>query len=78
MEYSYVLIRCDSGMKNAVVAHLKKIHGITEINDSEGAYDILVKVESTTKDHLRAIIGWKIQKMSCVQSILRLGHSKKI
>lgn len=78
MEYSYVLIRCDSGMKNAVVAQLKKIHGITEINDSNGAYDILVKVETTTKDHLRAIIGWKIQKTSFVQSILRLDHSKKI
>jgi len=78
MEYSYVLIRCKSEMKNAVVAQLRKIHGVSEISDSNGTYNILVKVETTTKDHLTAIIALKIQKMSFVESISTLGHSKKI
>lgn len=75
LESCFVLIHCDKEMRNAVLAQLSKIHGIDEIKKLDNDQEILVKVVASSKDHIRGIITWKIQKMTCVQRVQNLGSN---
>ena len=46
MAVAYVLINCELGSEEAVIAELKAIESIKEVHGTFGAYDILVKIES--------------------------------
>lgn len=76
MTYSYVMIFFDHVMKKAVLDQLKKIHGVTQIEDSKKPGEIMVKVEANSEDHIHSIVIWKIQKMVCVQNVSILGKNK--
>ena len=51
---------------------LKNLDGVTEVNGTFGAYDILAKIESSTVEVLREIITWKIRKIDKIRSTLTL------
>ena len=69
MAVAYVLINCELGSEEAVIAELKAIESIKEVH---GAYDILVKIESSLVEALRETITWKIRKISKIRSTLTL------
>jgi len=75
LENCSVVIHCDKEMRPAVVAQLRQIPGIDEIQELDDEQEILVKVIADSKDHLQRIITWKIQKMACVQSIRHLDSN---
>jgi DNA-binding Lrp family transcriptional regulator len=69
---AYVLINCELGSEEAVIAELKAIESIKEVHGTFGAYDILVKIESSLVEALRETITWKIRKISKIRSTLTL------
>ena len=72
MAIAYVLINCELGSEESIIEQLKNLDGVTEVNGTFGAYDILAKIESTTDEVLRETITWKIRKMDKIRSTLTL------
>ena len=69
---AYVLINCELGAEENIIAELKKMEGIKEVHGTFGAYDILVKVMADKVEPLREIITWKIRKIEKIRSTLTL------
>ncbi len=72
MAQAYVLINCELGSEESVIAKLKSIEGVTEVHGTFGAYDILAKIESDRVESLRETITWKIRKIENIRSTLTL------
>ena len=72
MATAYVLINCELGSEEAVIAELKSLEGVVEVHGTFGAYDILSKVESNQVESLRETITWKIRKIPKIRSTLTL------
>jgi DNA-binding Lrp family transcriptional regulator len=72
MAEAYVLINCEIGSEEKVIADLKTIDGVIEVHGTFGAYDVLAKVESDQVETLRETITWKIRKIDKIRSTLTL------
>jgi len=72
MAEAYVLINCEIGSEEKVIAELKTIDGVKEVHGTFGAYDVLAKVESEQVETLRETITWKIRKIDKIRSTLTL------
>ena len=72
MAIAYVLINCELGSEESIIQQLRNLDGVTEVNGTFGAYDILTKIESSTVEVLREIITSKIRKMDKIRSTLTL------
>ncbi|MFB3096954.1 MAG: Lrp/AsnC ligand binding domain-containing protein, partial [Nitrosopumilaceae archaeon] len=56
MMIAYILLSCDLGSENSVIEQLKAIPSVKEALGIYGAYDILVKVESSSADDQRETV----------------------
>ena len=72
MATAYILINCELGSEESIIQQLKNLPGIIEVHGTFGAYDILIKIESSTVEDLRATITWKIRKIGQIRSTLTL------
>ena len=72
MATAYVLINCELGSEESIIQQLKNIDSVIEVHGTFGAYDILVKVESSAVETLREIITWKLRKIDQIRSTLTL------
>ncbi len=72
MAIAYVLINCELGSEESIIQQLRNLDGVTEVNGTFGAYDILAKIESSTVEALRETITWKIRKIEKIRSTLTL------
>ena len=72
MAEAYVLINCEIGSEEKVIADLKTVDGVIEVHGTFGAYDVLAKVESDQVETLRETITWKIRKIDKIRSTLTL------
>ena len=70
--FAYLLLTCDLGYENSVIEQLKAIPSVKETHGIYGAYDILVKVESSSADDQRETVTFKIRKILHVRSTLTL------
>jgi len=72
MVTAYVLISCDLGFDVEIIEELKHLSDVKEAHGIFGAYDILVKLESSNVENLKDIITWKIRKLNRIRSTLTL------
>jgi len=72
MSMFFVLITCDSGFEPSLIAELKTINLVKEVNRVWGSYDILVKLEGKNFSDLKNIIASKIRKIPHFKIILTL------
>ena len=72
MAQAYVLINCDLGSEEEVIAKLKTVEGVKEVHGTFGSYDMIAKVESSKPESLRETITWKIRKIEKIRSTLTL------
>ena len=70
--FAYLLLTCDLGYENSVIEQLKAIPSVKEAHGIYGAYDILVKIESSSADDQRETVTFKIRKIPYVRSTLTL------
>ena len=72
MERAYVLINCETGDENSVIANLKNIDSIKEVHGIFGAYDIIANLESDNQDEIRRDLTKAIRKIKKIRSTLTL------
>ncbi|MGI9566745.1 MAG: Lrp/AsnC family transcriptional regulator [Nitrosopumilus sp.] len=72
MAGSFILLNCKKNQEKNVIAYLKEISEVKEIQCVSGPYDILVKIQAPTVDELHEIITWKIRKLKNVRSTYTL------
>ena len=69
---AFVMISAETGKENEVMNELKKIEHVKEACLTYGAYDIVAKVETETKEKLEEIITGKVRRLSSVRSTLTM------
>lgn len=72
MASAFVMISCDYGQEKRVIDEMKSLITVKQVEETIGAYDIIVKIESSSSDKVKETIKSKIQKMDNVRSILTL------
>ena len=68
----FVLIMCNHESMTSVVNQLNEIDVVKETMLVDGPWRIVVKLQSTSLDHLRDAVQWKLRKMEGVESTLSL------
>lgn len=68
----YVLISCDVGSENYIITQLKEIEYVKEAIEISGQYDIIVKLESQSKEETNNIVATKIRNIENIRTSLTL------
>lgn len=69
---TYLLISCNIGKLDEVIEHLGHLDAIKEVQGTFGPYDIIVKVESLSRQHLQKFIVRQIRTLMGIRSALTL------
>ncbi len=72
MNISYVLIVCEVGALESILAELKSLESVKEISGLFGSYDIIVKLETTSEEKLKDIVVSKIRNLQQVRTTVTL------
>ena len=72
MTKAFVLINCKLGSEEHVISELKTFSDVKEVQDTFGAYDIIVEISSESIEKIRETITWKIRKIEEIRSTLTL------
>lgn len=72
MTFAYILITCNVGKEDSVLNELDKLSNIKEIYRVHGAYDMVVKMESSNVDQANEIVAAKIRTIADVRSAMNL------
>ena len=72
MSQAFVLINCELGSEEHLIAELKTLSDVEEVQGTFGAYDIIAKVSSESVEKIRETITWKIRKIDKIRSTLTL------
>lgn len=54
---AYILLNCNSGYESELIAELKGIPGVVEINGVWGKYDVFLKVRSDEPDGIDRLVA---------------------
>ena len=72
MPKAYVLFGVSSGSEDQVLKDAQKVEGVKEVNISYGVYDLVVKIETDSMDHLKELITRHLRRIDNVRSTLTL------
>ena len=72
MAQAFVLINCELGSEEHIIAELKTMSDVEKVQGTFGAYDIIAKVSSESVEKIRETITWKIRKIEKIRSTLTL------
>jgi len=72
MSIIYVLIVCEVGAEESILAELKNLESVKEISRVMGSYDIIVKLEATSEEELKDIVVLKIRNLRQVRTNVTL------
>ena len=72
MPEAFVLINCDLGKEQEVVEYLQTLDCVKEAQATNGAYDVIAKLESKTEEEIEHVIKSKIREIKPVNCILTL------
>ena len=72
---AHVLISCDLHKERQVSEELRNVDGVDGVWNVSGAYDIVARVHSDTRELLKHTIAWKIRAILHVRSTLTLISS---
>jgi len=73
----FVLIMCNRESMPNIINQLTEIDVVKETTLVDGPWRIVVKLQSTSLDHLRDAIQWKLRKMEGIESTLSLVEYMK-
>ncbi len=77
MQETFVFINCDLGKEQQIVKSLEALQGISEIQVTNGAYDIVAKIQTKTERELTKTVRMKIMCLEQVQRVLTLQIGKQ-
>ena len=76
MVKAYVMMNCDLGSEQEVIASLKKVDGVKEAHGTLGLYDIIAQIESDTDEKIQEVITKVIRRMPKIHSTVTLTRSE--
>jgi DNA-binding Lrp family transcriptional regulator len=72
MPLAFVMIVAETGRESEVLDELKKIEYVKEACLTYGAYDVVAKVETETREKLEEVITRKVRGLDSVRSTLTM------
>ncbi|HKI09556.1 MAG TPA: Lrp/AsnC ligand binding domain-containing protein [Nitrososphaeraceae archaeon] len=72
MPTAYIFINYEIGTEQNILKKLKNIPGVTEANEVNGVYDIVVKIASDSLDKLKETIARDIRTIDTIRSTMTL------
>jgi hypothetical protein len=71
----FIFITCIDGQVKSTIDKIKKIGDVTQIQQTEGPYDIVVTLESNSNNDLKKTLMHKIRSIDTVAHTLTLRAS---
>lgn len=65
---AFVLINADTGLEKLLHNELKALHGVKEVYELYGEYDMMAVVEEETEKEVAEIVSWSLRKLKGVRS----------
>jgi DNA-binding Lrp family transcriptional regulator len=72
VQTAYILISCNVGAEQEVLAELKKIGQIRTAMVTYGVYDIVAKAETESEDQMGKLISSNIRQLQKIRSTVTL------
>jgi len=68
MTDAYVMLNCELGAEAEIIEKLKDLEQVTDVFETIGTHDMLVKLQADNFEKIREIVSWNIQKLPKVRS----------
>ena len=68
MTDAYVMLNCELGAEAEIIEKLKELEQVTDVFETIGTHDMLVKLQAENFEKIREIVSWNIQKLPKVRS----------
>ncbi len=68
MTDAYVMLNCELGAEAEIIEKLKELEQVTDVFETIGTHDMLVKLQADNFETIREIVSWNIQKLPKVRS----------
>ena len=68
MTDAYVMLNCELGAEEGIIEKLKELEGVTDVFETIGIHDMLVKLQADNFEKIREIVSRNIQKLDKVRS----------
>jgi DNA-binding Lrp family transcriptional regulator len=68
MTDAYVMLNCELGAEAEIIEKLKELEQVTDVFETIGTHDMLVKLQADNFEKIREIVSWNIQKLPKVRS----------
>ncbi len=72
MTDAYVMLNCELGAEEGIIEKLKELEAVTDVFETIGTHDMLVKLQADNFEKIREIVSWNIQKLDKVRSTATL------
>ena len=73
MHIGYVLLNCDLGAEEYIVAELRQIPEIKNAYLTFGAYDVIAEIHANSQEDFEKTVSSKIRKLTRVVSTMTLN-----
>ena len=68
MTDAYVMLNCDLGAEAEIIEKLKELEPVTDVFETIGTHDMLIKLKADNFEQIRDIVSRDIQKLPKVRS----------
>lgn len=75
---AFVLITCNTNQDDAVKRMLQEIKEVKEVQKVSGVYDIIMKIETTSKSTLKDLISKQINPIKGIRSTVVLPKERPL
>ncbi len=72
MTDAYAMLNCELGAEAEIIEKLKELEQVTDVFETIGTHDMLVKLQADNFEKIREIVSWNIQKLPKVRSTATL------
>ncbi len=68
MTDAYVMLNCELGAEEEIIEKLKELEQVTDVFETIGTHDMLIKLKADNFEQIREIVSRDIQKLPKVRS----------
>jgi len=68
MTGAYVMLNCELGAETEIIEKLKELEQVTDVFETIGTHDMMVKLQADNFETIRDIVSRNIQKLPKVRS----------
>ena len=72
MTDAYVMLNCELGAEVEIIEKLKELEYVSDVFETIGTHDMMVKLQAENFEKIREIVSWNIQKLPKVRSTATL------